>query len=71
MALTKCIDCGKEISTKAYMCPGCGAMLKQENLFLRMVLLAIIALVITVLFFRLFEAVIYDWSFTIKPPAVP
>jgi len=71
MALTKCIECGKEISTKAYMCPSCGAMLKQENLFFRMVILAIIALVITVLFFRFFEAIIFDWTYTITPPVAP
>ena len=26
MALTKCDDCGREISTKAETCPGCGAL---------------------------------------------
>jgi uncharacterized OB-fold protein len=30
MALTKCKECGKEISTKAESCPSCGMVLKKK-----------------------------------------
>ena len=31
MALKKCKECGKEVSTKAKECPGCGAPIKQSS----------------------------------------
>ena len=31
MALTKCKECGKEVSTKAKECPGCGAPVKSSS----------------------------------------
>ena len=31
MAMKKCKECGKEISTKAVSCPGCGAISKKKT----------------------------------------
>lgn len=31
MALTKCKECGKEVSTKAESCPQCGAVIKKKT----------------------------------------
>ena len=31
MALTKCKECGKQVSTKAESCPTCGAKLKNKG----------------------------------------
>ena len=31
MALTKCPECGNEVSTKAKACPGCGAPVKSVS----------------------------------------
>ncbi len=31
MALKKCKECGKEVSTKAESCPNCGAVLKRKT----------------------------------------
>ncbi len=31
MALTKCIECGKEISDKASVCPNCGCPVEQAT----------------------------------------
>ena len=31
MALIKCPECGKEISDKAQICPGCGIKIDNEN----------------------------------------
>lgn len=32
MAMTKCKECGNEVSTKADSCPHCGAKLKREGI---------------------------------------
>lgn len=37
MALTKCKECGKEISKDAEVCPHCGKKVKKGNLFLQIV----------------------------------
>ena len=37
MALTKCKECGKEISKDAEICPHCGKKIKKGNLFLKIV----------------------------------
>ena len=31
MAMTKCKECGKEVSTKAFSCPSCGAQVKESS----------------------------------------
>ena len=31
MALKKCPECGKDVSTAALSCPGCGFLLKKEK----------------------------------------
>lgn len=48
MALTKCKECGKEISTKAESCPNCGVVLKKKTgslYYLVVVFLVVILLV--------------------------
>ena len=35
MALTKCKDCGREISKKAKACPHCGRQMKKEGVILK------------------------------------
>lgn len=37
MAMTKCSECGKEISSKAKACPSCGVEVKQKVTFLKAV----------------------------------
>jgi len=37
MALTKCKECGHEISKSAKACPGCGAVVKRTSLFTKFV----------------------------------
>lgn len=32
MALKKCKECGKEVSTKADLCPNCGAKQKRKGI---------------------------------------
>lgn len=54
MTLVKCKECGKEISSKAEVCPHCGKKHKQLSstgfdLFLIIVVLPIIAAVIILL----------------------
>lgn len=34
MAMIKCTECGREVSTKAIVCPGCGAQVKKKMGFL-------------------------------------
>ena len=45
MALRKCKECGKEISTKAESCPNCGAKVKKKMGCLQSILLIFIVLI--------------------------
>lgn len=46
MALKKCKECGTEISSKATVCPHCGAPQKKKSRLLGMAVLIIVAVVI-------------------------
>jgi hypothetical protein len=48
MAITKCKECQKEISTKASSCPHCGAKVKSKNIGCGIVLLVLIVGLIVV-----------------------
>lgn len=48
MSLTKCQECGNEVSTKAKTCPKCGAKVKKPSGFGRKLLLGFVGLVVIV-----------------------
>ena len=54
MALVKCEECGKEISTKAKKCPNCGAPQKKKKKYGcgTLILVAFLALIIASLFMQ-------------------
>lgn len=46
MALKKCKECGKEVSTKAESCPSCGAVLKKKTGFLTYIVAGFLILIV-------------------------
>lgn len=52
MALTKCAECGKEISTDAKTCPHCGTTKPHKIKPIQALFVAIVFIIITVVFFN-------------------
>ena len=50
MALTKCKECGKEISKKAKVCPGCGHPVKKKSGCAPVMLIAILLILLLSLY---------------------
>jgi len=46
MAMTKCRECGQELSTKAETCPHCGAKRKKGSPILRLIILGLFLLIV-------------------------
>lgn len=46
MALRKCKECGKDVSTKAKSCPNCGAIVKKQTSCLTYFVVIILAIII-------------------------
>ena len=74
MALTKCKDCGREISKKAKACPYCGRPVKKRSKFLTGCLLIIVGLSIIGFIVTIFSeqkpaSVNHPPTTEIKPPA--
>lgn len=58
MALTKCKECGKEISTKAESCPSCGVVLKKKGSFYNKIEPIIVGFLILILLFMVWSLII-------------
>ena len=69
MALTKCPECGQQISDKANVCPNCGHPIAYENVktnfssFLRKKWVKKVGIVIiTYIVLRIISSIIEDWN---------
>src|SRR5918992_6131766 len=63
MALTKCTECGYDVSTRAKTCPSCGAPAKPSGVRLGLFLVAVIGIP------ALIGLSVGDWSAKDQPPA--
>jgi DNA-directed RNA polymerase subunit RPC12/RpoP len=66
MALKNCLDCGKEVSTRAWSCPQCGCrwpLIKFRSIWLTLVVGFIISFAIVIVIFHwAFNKVLYDMA---------
>lgn len=67
MAIKKCKECGKDISTKAKICPNCGAPVKKSHSFLKFLGI----LVLLFIFFGLIRDLVKEDSMKRKTNQLP
>ncbi len=66
MALRKCPDCGKEMSTNATKCPHCGYKDKFTQVAILVLILLVIGIIIGVIWYFSYEKHLNDLSNTVK-----